>query len=136
MPDEPLRHKTVLVAGTARHIGHSLALVCAHAGANTVIHPQLARPARHCRSFSLLHQQIRAGSDYQTHGIRTHTKDYSQRPGARSHSPTIGQENKIGDHKNLSLKHWAKEGEIEQALFFFLTCPEYITGEIIHVGGG
>ena len=38
--------------------------------------------------------------------------------------------------KNIPLKRWAKEGEIEQALLFLLTCPEYITGEIIHVDGG
>jgi len=31
---------------------------------------------------------------------------------------------------------WAEEDEIEQALFFLLTCPTYITGEIIHLDGG
>jgi pteridine reductase len=38
--------------------------------------------------------------------------------------------------KNVPMKRWAIEGEIEQALIFLLTCPEYITGEIIHVDGG
>ncbi len=38
--------------------------------------------------------------------------------------------------KNVPIKRWAIEGEIEQALIFLLTCPAYITGEIIHVDGG
>lgn len=38
--------------------------------------------------------------------------------------------------KNVPMKRWAVEGEIEQALLFLLTCPAYITGEIIHVDGG
>ena len=38
--------------------------------------------------------------------------------------------------KNVPMKRWAQEGEIEQALIFLLTCPLYITGEIIHVDGG
>ncbi|HUG34729.1 MAG TPA: SDR family oxidoreductase [Anaerolineales bacterium] len=38
--------------------------------------------------------------------------------------------------KNIPMKRWAKENEIEQALLFLLTCPEYITGEIIHLDGG
>ena len=38
--------------------------------------------------------------------------------------------------KNIPLKRWAQEGEVEQALLFLLTCPAYITGEIIHVDGG
>lgn len=38
--------------------------------------------------------------------------------------------------KNIPLKRWAKEGEAEQALIFLLTCPEYITGEILHADGG
>jgi NAD(P)-dependent dehydrogenase (short-subunit alcohol dehydrogenase family) len=38
--------------------------------------------------------------------------------------------------KNVPLKRWANVGEIEQALLFLLTCPAYITGEIIHVDGG
>jgi len=38
--------------------------------------------------------------------------------------------------KNIPLKRWANEGEIERVLLFLLTCPKYITGEIIHVDGG
>lgn len=37
---------------------------------------------------------------------------------------------------NIPMKRWAKGNEIEQAMLFLLTCPEYITGEIIHVDGG
>ena len=37
---------------------------------------------------------------------------------------------------NIPMKRWAREGEVEQALLFLLTCPAYITGEIIHVDGG
>jgi len=38
--------------------------------------------------------------------------------------------------KNIPLKRWANENEVEEALLFLLTCPTYITGEIIHVDGG
>lgn len=38
--------------------------------------------------------------------------------------------------KHIPMERWAKENEAEQALLFLLTCPEYITGEIIHVDGG
>lgn len=38
--------------------------------------------------------------------------------------------------KKVPMKRWADKGEIEQALIFLLTCPGYITGEIIHVDGG
>jgi pteridine reductase len=38
--------------------------------------------------------------------------------------------------KNIPLKRWAKENEVEQALLFLLSSPAYITGEIIHVDGG
>jgi len=38
--------------------------------------------------------------------------------------------------KNVPLRRWAKEGEAEKTLLFLLTCPDYITGEIIHVDGG
>jgi len=38
--------------------------------------------------------------------------------------------------KNIPLKRWANENEVEQALLFLLTSPSYITGEIIHVDGG
>jgi pteridine reductase len=38
--------------------------------------------------------------------------------------------------KNVPLKRWANENEVEEALLFLLTCPSYITGEILHVDGG
>jgi len=38
--------------------------------------------------------------------------------------------------KSIPAGRWAKENEVEQALVFALTCPAYITGEIIHVDGG
>ena len=38
--------------------------------------------------------------------------------------------------KNVPMKRWAYTSEIEEALIFLLTCPSYITGEIMHVDGG
>lgn len=38
--------------------------------------------------------------------------------------------------KNIPAGRWAEEHELEQALLFTLTCPTYITGEIIHLDGG
>jgi NAD(P)-dependent dehydrogenase (short-subunit alcohol dehydrogenase family) len=38
--------------------------------------------------------------------------------------------------KNVPAGRWAEEHEVEQALLFALTCPAYITGEIIHLDGG
>jgi NAD(P)-dependent dehydrogenase (short-subunit alcohol dehydrogenase family) len=38
--------------------------------------------------------------------------------------------------KNVPAQRWAKEEEVEQALVLALTCPEYMTGEIIHLDGG
>jgi len=38
--------------------------------------------------------------------------------------------------KSIPMKRWSIDDEIEQALLFLLTCPKYITGEIIHVDGG
>ena len=38
--------------------------------------------------------------------------------------------------KNVPAGRWAEEDEVAQALLFALTCPAYITGEIIHVDGG
>ena len=38
--------------------------------------------------------------------------------------------------ESIPMKRWAIGGEIEQALLFLLTSPEFITGEIIHVDGG
>lgn len=38
--------------------------------------------------------------------------------------------------EHVPMKRWANKNELEQALLFLLTCPEYITGEIIHLDGG
>jgi len=38
--------------------------------------------------------------------------------------------------KNVPAGRWAEADEIEQALLFLLTCPTYVTGEIIHLDGG
>jgi pteridine reductase len=38
--------------------------------------------------------------------------------------------------KKIPAGRWAEEIEVEEALLFLLTCPIYITGEIIHVDGG
>jgi pteridine reductase len=38
--------------------------------------------------------------------------------------------------KNVPAQRWAETHEVEQALLFLLTCPGYITGEIIHLDGG
>ena len=38
--------------------------------------------------------------------------------------------------KNVPAGRWAEQDEIEQALLFLLTCPPYITGEIVHLDGG
>ena len=38
--------------------------------------------------------------------------------------------------KNIPARRWAGQDEIAQALLFLLTCPAYITGEIIHLDGG
>jgi len=37
--------------------------------------------------------------------------------------------------KNVPAGRWAEKSEIERALLFLLTCPAYITGEIIHLDG-
>ncbi len=38
--------------------------------------------------------------------------------------------------RNVPLQRWANENEVEDALLFLLTCPTYITGDIIHLDGG
>ena len=38
--------------------------------------------------------------------------------------------------KNVPLKRWANQDELERALIFLLTSPDYVTGEIIHLDGG
>lgn len=37
---------------------------------------------------------------------------------------------------NIPMHRWAREGEAEQVALFLLTCPAYITGEIVHLDGG
>jgi pteridine reductase len=37
---------------------------------------------------------------------------------------------------NIPAQRWAEEHEVERALVFALTGPDYITGEIIHLDGG
>lgn len=38
--------------------------------------------------------------------------------------------------KNIPMKRWAYANEVEEALLFLLTCPAYITGEILQLDGG
>jgi len=38
--------------------------------------------------------------------------------------------------KNIPFKRWANVSEVEEALLFLLTCPSYVTGEILHLDGG
>jgi NAD(P)-dependent dehydrogenase (short-subunit alcohol dehydrogenase family) len=49
-------------------------------------------------------------------------------------SDSSSDQNKI--IKNVPAQRWAKTKEAEDTLIFLLTCPEYITGEIIHLDGG
>lgn len=38
--------------------------------------------------------------------------------------------------ENVPAQRWAEANEVEEALIFLLTCPTYITGEILHLDGG
>lgn len=38
--------------------------------------------------------------------------------------------------KNVPAKRWAEGREVQEALLFLLTCPAYMTGEIMHLDGG
>ncbi len=38
--------------------------------------------------------------------------------------------------KSIPAGRWAEESEVEQALIFLLTCPTYITGQIMYLDGG
>lgn len=38
--------------------------------------------------------------------------------------------------RNVPAQRWADPDELSQAFIFLLTCPAYITGEIIHLDGG
>jgi len=49
--------------------------------------------------------------------------------------PSDGNTNP-GILEDVPMKRWASKNELEQVLLFLLTCPEYITGEIIHLDGG
>jgi len=50
--------------------------------------------------------------------------------------PPLDQDTDPDLISKIPLKRWAHEGEAEEGLIFLLTCPEYITGEIIHIDGG
>ncbi len=38
--------------------------------------------------------------------------------------------------KSIPARRWAEEPEVEQSLVFLLTCPTYITGQIMYLDGG
>jgi NAD(P)-dependent dehydrogenase (short-subunit alcohol dehydrogenase family) len=38
--------------------------------------------------------------------------------------------------KNVPAGRWAEESEVQEALLFLLSCPGYMTGEIMHLDGG
>lgn len=38
--------------------------------------------------------------------------------------------------KNIPMKRWAHVEEVEKTLLFLLSCPTYLTGEIVHLDGG
>lgn len=238
MPDEPLLHKTVLVTGAARRIGHRLALACARAGADVVIHhahsdsdaeslraeisgldrqawvlkedltdssqAESLIPLINCITpihflinnaaiFEPLSLDSASLDDWNRHLALNLTAPFllsqafarqadegarivnildwrAMRPTADHFPYTVSKSalaamtqslatalapkvtvnglalgailppsdgNASPDiTKNIPMKRWAVEGEIEQALIFLLTCPAYITGEIIHVDGG
>ncbi|MBL8090124.1 MAG: SDR family oxidoreductase [Anaerolineales bacterium] len=50
--------------------------------------------------------------------------------------PADSSSNKNKIIENVPAQRWAETKEVEEALIFLLTCPEYITGEIIHLDGG
>ncbi len=238
MPEEPLRHKTVLITGAARRIGRLFAMACARAGANVIIHhahsnsdaetlhAQISGLNRQAWVFQAdlsdssqtqnliplinrsapIHFLINNAAIFESHTLAsTSLEDWNKhlalnltapfllsqafarqaddgarivnildwralRPGADHFPYTVSKSalaamtksmavalapkitvnglalgailppsdrNANPDiTKNIPMKRWANEGEIEQALLFLLTCPEYITGEIIHVDGG
>lgn len=238
MPDEPLLHKTVLVTGAARRIGRRLALACAHAGADVVIHhahsdanaeslraeisgldrqawvfkadltdssqaesliPLISRitPIHFLVNNAAIFEPLSLNSasldDWNRHlalnltapfllsqaftrqaeeGARiVNILDWRALRPAADHFPYTVSKSALAAMtrsmavalapkvtvnglalgailppadgnanpeitKNIPMKRWAIEGEVEQALLFLLTCPAYITGEIIHVDGG
>ncbi|GAB4462601.1 MAG: SDR family oxidoreductase [Anaerolineales bacterium] len=238
MPEEPLRGKTALVTGAARRIGRRLALACAHAGADVVIHhahsdadaeslraeisglhrrawvfqadlsdsSQAASLIPLINRISPIHFLINNAAifepltfdsaslnDWNRHLALNLTAPFllsqafarqavegarivnildwrALRPGA-DHFPYTVSKSALAAMtkslavalapkvtvnglalgailppsdgnanpeitKNIPVKRWAEEGEVEQALLFLLTCPAYITGEIIHLDGG
>jgi NAD(P)-dependent dehydrogenase (short-subunit alcohol dehydrogenase family) len=238
MPEEPLRGKTALITGAARRIGRRLALACARAGANVVIHhahsdfdaeslraeisgldrqawvfkadltdssqtesliPLISRiaPIHFLINNAALFEPLTFNSasldDWNRHLALNLTAPFllsqafarqaeaggrivnildwrALRPGADHFPYTVSKsalaamtksmavalapritvnglalgailppaDGNVSSEitKNIPMKRWAAEGEIEQALLFLLTCPAYITGEIIHVDGG
>jgi NAD(P)-dependent dehydrogenase (short-subunit alcohol dehydrogenase family) len=238
MPQEPLRGKTALVTGAARRIGRRLALACARAGADVVIHhahsdadaeslraeisglhrqawvfqadltdsaqaasliPLISRTTpihflinnaaifepltfdtsslddwnRHlalnltapfllaqafarqaeegARIVNILDwRALRPGADHFPYTVSKAALAAMTRSLAAALAPTVTvnglalgailppSDGNVNAEitKNIPMKRWAMEGEVEQALLFLLTCPAYITGEIIHVDGG
>jgi pteridine reductase len=238
MPQEPLRGKTALVTGAARRIGRRLALACARAGADVVIHhahsdsdaeslraeisglnrqawvfqadltdsaqaasliPLISRTTpihfliNNAAIFEPLTFDTSSLDDWNRHLALNLTAPFllaqafarqaeegarivnildwrALRPGADHFPYTVSKaalatmtrslaaalapkvtvnglalgailppsDGNVNTEitKNIPMKRWAMEGEIEEALLFLLTCPAYITGEIIHVDGG
>ncbi len=238
MPEEPLRGKTALITGAARRIGRRLALACARAGADVVIHhahsdadaeslraeinglhhrawvfqadlsdsSQAASLILLINRISPIHFLINNAAifepltfdaasldDWNRHLALNLTAPFllsqafarqaeegarivnlldwrALRPGADHFPYTVSKsalaamtkslavalapkvtvnglalgailppsDGNVNPEitKNIPMKRWAEEGEVEQALLFLLTCPAYITGEIIHVDGG
>ena len=235
---EPLNGKTILVIGGARRVGKILALACAHAGANVVIHHahsdseaeevQKEITGLGCRAwvlkadfadssqaqslieqisestpldglvnssaiFSSLSLETTSIEDWEKHIAINLTAPFllsqafaeqasdsarivnildwrALRPGADHFPYTISKaalasmtksmavalaprvivnglalgailppsdgKSKTDIIKNVPAGRWAEKSEIERALLFLLTCPAYITGEIIHLNGG
>jgi len=238
MTREPLLHKTVLITGAARRIGRRLALACAHAGANIVIHhahsdsdaetlsteirglnrqawvfqadltdssqaqsliPIINRitPIHFLINNAAIFESLTLDSasidDWNRHLALNLTGPFllsqafarqadegarivnildwrALRPGADHFPYTISKSALAAMTKSMAvalapkitvnglalgailppsdgntnpeitksipMKRWSIDDEIEQALLFLLTCPKYITGEIIHVDGG
>jgi NAD(P)-dependent dehydrogenase (short-subunit alcohol dehydrogenase family) len=236
--NQTLRGKTILVTGAARRVGKILALACAHAGADVVIHhAHSVDEAESVRAeivglgskawvfqadlsdsseaeslipfineSNLLHGLVNSAAIFKALSLETTSLDEWQkhlqinltapfllsqafakqaqegarivnildwralRPGADHLPYTISKAalasltkslavalsprvnvnglalgamlppadgNKNPDIiKNVPMQRWARENELEEALQFLLTCPAYITGEIIHLDGG
>lgn len=238
MIEQNLRDKTILITGAARRIGRILALACANAGANVVIHHAhsdsdaetlyseikglgrqawifksdlsdssqtqnliplinrstpihyLINSAAIFESYSFASTSLEAWNKHITLNLTApfllsqifsqQAKDGARiinildwralRPGADHFPYTVSKSALAGMTKSMAaslapqitvnglalgailppsdgntnpgilehvpMKRWANKNELEQALLFLLTCPEYITGEIIHLDGG